>query len=142
MEISTEMEKGSVVIRCGKDMERNLMIHLPFWGRDARVFRNQMEQKVKQHQGYVQLSPCRKGEEIRLELPVRLRLVTNEENDHLVNLACGPYLLAAISDQPGIPGASAFGSVPAGWAAISLYGKGTEIRSLPGGRPGTGTLIF
>ena len=37
---------------------------------------------------------------------------------------------------------SAFGSVPAGWAAISLYGKGTEIRSLPGGRPGTGTLIF
>ena len=93
------MEKGSVVIRRGKDMERNLMIHLPFWGRDARVFRNQMEQKVKQHQGYVQLSPCRKGEEIRLELPVRLRLVTNEENDHLVNLACGPYLLAAISDS-------------------------------------------
>ena len=99
LEISTEMEKGSVVIRCGKDMERNLMIHLPFWGRDARVFRNQMEQKVKQHQGYVQLSPCRKGEGIRLELPVRLRLVTNEENDHLVNLACGPYLLAAISDS-------------------------------------------
>lgn len=34
-----------------------------------------------------------------MELPIELRIVENTEDKSLVNLACGPYFLAAVSDS-------------------------------------------
>lgn len=99
LELSTEMEKGKVLIRCEKDMERDLKIHIPFWADDIKVYRNGIEQEKEEENGYLCIAPCKSGDEIRLEMPIHFRLVENKEDSTLVNVACGPYLLAAISDS-------------------------------------------
>lgn len=97
LELVTELEKERVLIRCRKNMERTLKVHVPFWAEEVKVFRNDVELETEAENGYLCFEPCKDGDEIRLEMHVHLRLVENKEDSSLVNLACGPYLLAAIS---------------------------------------------
>ncbi|WP_346664412.1 beta-L-arabinofuranosidase domain-containing protein [uncultured Merdimonas sp.] len=100
LELTTEMEKGLVTVRCHKDMEQRLKIRVPEWANEkVRVFRNGEAAELVCEDGYAVFDSVKAGEEIRMELPIELRIVENAEDKSLVNLACGPYFLAAVSDS-------------------------------------------
>ncbi|HJB17665.1 MAG TPA: glycoside hydrolase family 127 protein [Candidatus Bariatricus faecipullorum] len=100
LELTTEMEKGKVTVLCKKDMEKGLKIHVPSWGQEGFTAEvNGQKQKMSLNNGYLEFAACRQGDEICITLPVHLRIVENSETEELVNLACGPYLLAALSES-------------------------------------------
>lgn len=97
LDLSTDMEKGRAVIRTGKDMKRNLKIHVPFWAQEVKVLKNGTVLEQKPEDGYLNIGPCQAGDKILMEMPVQLRVEEDKEDSGFVHLACGPYLLAAIS---------------------------------------------
>ncbi|MGE9975940.1 beta-L-arabinofuranosidase domain-containing protein [Coprococcus catus] len=102
LEISTNESDGIVKILCGKNMDRHLKIHIPSWGvGEFTVWINQTEIRNKAlEKGYLSIPEyLKKGDEILIHLPMEFRIVEHASDSNYVNLAYGPYILAAQSDK-------------------------------------------
>lgn len=101
LEIRSEEEEGKVRIRCLGEMKKNLKIHIPSWARENyQVYVNEerLENAGLQSNGYLCVGKCHAGDEVELRLPMEFREIENGEKK-FVNLAYGPYILAALSDK-------------------------------------------
>ena len=89
-------------IRCQKDQKKVLKIHIPAWGqKDFNVSVNgKVLADTALHDGYMVIDADSKaGDVIRLELPMEFRVLDNKSDAAFVNLAYGPYILAALSEE-------------------------------------------
>lgn len=102
LEQKSAVETGEVKIKCLKNMDKNLKIHIPLWAQEefeVSVNGDRLEDIVLE-KGYVCISGFQtEGLEIVLKLPMRLRILKNTSDASLVNLAYGPYILAALSEK-------------------------------------------
>ena len=93
---------GNVTVKCLKDMDKKLKIHVPGWaGENFTVSVNGEElAQAEMEKGYVCVPECAQaGDEIKIQLPMELRVLDNASDESLVNLAYGPYILAALSEE-------------------------------------------
>lgn len=98
----SNMETGEVTIQCMKKMDKKLKIHIPAWAgkRFTLSVNGILQKKVCIENGYVCAAGFgREGDEAVLKLPIELRILENDSDRSLVNLAYGPYILAALSEE-------------------------------------------
>ncbi len=81
---------GRLAVRADADMTRKLAVRIPAWARE-----NFPDAK----DGYVYCGRLKAGETAAFDLPVKLRRIEAASDHSFYNLAWGPYLLAAISDD-------------------------------------------
>ena len=101
IEVDTSETDGIVKVVCRNDMDKGLKIHIPSWAEDGlRAELNGREiSRITLEDGYLCVGEqCRSDDEIVLHLPMQLRVVKNPSDCKFVNLAYGPYILAALSD--------------------------------------------
>ena len=101
IEVDTSETDGIVKVVCRNDMDKGLKIHIPSWAEDGlRAELNGREiSRITLEDGYLCVGEqCRSDDEIVLHLPMQLRVVKNPSDCRFVNLAYGPYILAALSD--------------------------------------------
>ena len=101
IEVDTSETDGIVKVVCRNDMDKGLKIHIPSWAEDGlRAELNGREMsRITLEDGYLCVGEqCRSDDEIVLHLPMQLRVVKNPSDCKFVNLAYGPYILAALSD--------------------------------------------
>ena len=102
IELQSVDEEGVMEIRCQKDQKKVLKIHIPAWGqKDFNVSVNgKVLADTALHDGYLVIDADPKaGDVIRLELPMEFRVLDNKSDAAFVNLAYGPYILAALSEE-------------------------------------------
>ena len=102
IELQSVDEEGVMEIRCQKDQKKVLKIHIPAWGqKDFNVSVNgKVLADTALHDGYMVIDADPKaGDVIRLELPMEFRVLDNKSDAAFVNLAYGPYILAALSEE-------------------------------------------
>lgn len=106
LEQTSDAKTGEVRIRCLKKMDRQLKIHIPSWAQEAfgvSVNGSGNGSGAKDfavEKGYLCIPEFHAvGDEVVLQLPMRLRVLENASDDSFVNLAYGPYLLAALSEE-------------------------------------------
>lgn len=102
LEQRSSVNEGEVRIKCLKTMGKKLKVHIPVWAQqDFTVFVNGVvQEEVNLENGYVCAAGFGKeGDEMLLKLPMELRIMENDSDKELVNLAYGPYLLAALSEE-------------------------------------------
>ena len=102
IELQSVDEEGVMEIRCQKDQKKVLKIHIPAWGqKDFNVSVNgKVLADTALHDGYMVIDADPKaGDVIRLELPMEFRVLDNKSDVAFVNLAYGPYILAALSEE-------------------------------------------
>ena len=102
IELQSVDEEGVMEIRCQKDQKKVLKIHIPAWGqKDFNVSVNgKVLANTALHDGYLVIDADPKaGDVIRLELPMEFRVLDNKSDAAFVNLAYGPYILAALSEE-------------------------------------------
>ena len=98
-------EEGWIAVRLEEKLDRKLRLHIPAWAQDKlRVFRGSRELRVGTEvflqEGYLEVpGGFSAGEEIRLQLPMEVRILENESDSSFVNLAYGPWILAGISEK-------------------------------------------
>lgn len=83
-------ECGVLTVTAGRDMDRELLIRIPEWA---------VQMRESSDNGWMHFGRLHKGDEIRLEFPMELREAYVSSDPAEVNLAWGPYLLAAVSDS-------------------------------------------
>lgn len=95
---TTEEERVQISVK--KNMNRRLNIHIPGWAKERfSVYINGRKEKPALSGTYYKVSKlCEAGDEIVLHLPKELSLLENDSDKSLVNIAYGPYILAAVSE--------------------------------------------
>lgn len=102
LEVRGVDENGNVTVKCLKDMDKKLKIHVPGWaGEDFKISVNGEElAQAEMENGYVCIPGCaHEGDVIVLQLLMKLRMLDNASDESLVNLAYGPYILAMLSEE-------------------------------------------
>ena len=83
-------EDGRLEIKTGADMTRKLAVRIPAWARESFP---------EAEDGYVYCGRLKAGESVAFDFPMKLRRIPAASDKSYYNLAWGPYLLAAISDD-------------------------------------------
>lgn len=102
--------EGEFTLVCRKEMKKKLKLRIPEWAQeDFAVSVNgsveylirdlQPEKSPQLSAGYLTLAACRAGDTVQLAMPMKLRILENSSDSSFVNLAWGPYLLAALSES-------------------------------------------
>lgn len=102
IELQSVDEEGVMEIRCLQTQEKEMKIHIPAWGqKDFKVSVNGKELgSLQLENGYLTIDrQLQIGDVIRLELPMEFRILDNKSDAAFVNLAYGPYILAALSEE-------------------------------------------
>ena len=119
------IEPREIRIRIGRDLNRKLRLRIPCWaceknpaGKELEDTKNYISEENHTKEGYlIQVNgenvsgflkqgyftipeSCRAGDEIRIYFPMKLRVVEESSGADFVCLAFGPYLLAALSEEP------------------------------------------
>ncbi|MCJ7835786.1 glycoside hydrolase family 127 protein [Cuneatibacter sp. NSJ-177] len=95
-------EEDKIKIFCRKDMSRRLKLHIPEWARkNFAVWVNGAKVKAAElEKEYFTVPGLRRaGDEIVIHMPMELRLIGNHSDSSFVNIAYGPYILAALSEE-------------------------------------------
>lgn len=101
LEIHQEQE-GVFYITCREEMTKKLAVRIPGWAEEAFEVISSCQKTVegKKKRGYFFLEKTLKaGEEIRLRLPVKPTLHTDQSDSKYAYLTCGPYIMAALSHK-------------------------------------------
>lgn len=95
------LSEDTVRIFCEGDMNKALQIHIPNWVQEEfAVSVNGKTVEAKLEKGYFKVpNICRAGDEIIIKMPMRLRILGSNSQDSFVNIAYGPYILAARSKE-------------------------------------------
>ena len=101
LELQSGDAEGLMEIRCHGDLDKELKIHIPAWGQnDFKVSVNgNVYTDTELHDGYLTIANAKSGDVIQLELPMEFRVLDNTSDSAFVNLAYGPYILAALSEE-------------------------------------------
>lgn len=83
-------ENGRLEVKAGADMKKKLAVRIPAWAR---------EDFPEAADGYVYCGRLKEGESVAFDLPMKLRRIPAASDSRYYNLAWGPYLLAALSDD-------------------------------------------
>jgi DUF1680 family protein len=98
-------DDGRLAVHADADMKRELAVRIPEWARD---------EFAEAEDGYLYFGKLGAGEEVSIDLPMQMREITASD-ERYYSLACGPYLLAAVSDSEEY---------------VDPYAEGTELKPL------------
>lgn len=92
---------GTIQIQALADMEKGLKIHIPPWAQEELTAeRNGGALTPRVENGFLTLpEPLKAGDKVILRMPMELRQLEDPSDGDLVNLAWGPYLLAALDER-------------------------------------------
>lgn len=96
------LEVGKFSLQIQKDMTRKLRVHVPAWAQEklTATCNGRVLEKLQIKQNYLELPEILKaGDEVILQLPIKLRVLKNRHHKSLVNVAYGYDILAAISPK-------------------------------------------
>ena len=134
IELQSVDEEGVMEIRCQKDQKKVLKIHIPAWGqKDFNVSVNgKVLADTALHDGYLVIDADPKaGDVIRLELPMEFRVLDNKSDAAFVNLAYGPYILAALSEEKEFLAAPAVEEIHMVDGKLQFEANGMKMIPLP-----------
>lgn len=99
LEVRT-LSDGIIQVRAAQGLSKGLKVHVPAWAREKLTVERNGEALVFQvENGFLVLpEPLGAGDRIVLRMPMELRQLENASDDSLVNLAWGPYILAALDE--------------------------------------------
>lgn len=101
IELQSGDSEGIMNISCHGTLGKNVKIHIPAWGqKEFKVSVNgAVYTETALTDGYLTLTDINAGDTITLTLPMEFRTLDNTSDSAFVNLAYGPYILAALSDE-------------------------------------------
>lgn len=124
-----ELSEDTVRIFCEGDMNKALQIHIPDWAQENfSVSVNGKNVETKVRKGYFKVpNICRAGDEIIIKMPLRLRILENNSEENFVNIAYGPYILAALSKEKEYLKAPALGDIHEKEEVFHFEANGVEM---------------
>ncbi len=110
-----ENEEGTVTITLKSTLAGKLHIHVPAWAQDSFAAcingkcvwsggkadpEGKGAEEAALKDGFLELpAGMTEGTVITMQLPMSLRVMTNTSDASLINVACGPYILAGLSEE-------------------------------------------
>lgn len=85
-------DEGVLTITADADMKRALAVRIPEWAEANEI-------PVCVEDGYACCGRLRAGQSVSFRFPMKIRKLVSGSDSRYYSLACGPYLLAAISDS-------------------------------------------
>lgn len=99
LELKT-VEEGKIRLTALSDMDKNLKLFVPKWAYDTySVSVNGANARTTVEKGFVTLQALKAGDVVVLEMAMEFRYLENNSDNTLVNIAYGPYILAAVSEE-------------------------------------------
>ena len=96
------LEVGKLSIQIQKDMTKKLRVHVPTWAQEklTATYNGRTLENLQIKQNYLEIPENLKaGDEVILQLPIKLRVLKNRDHKSFVNIAYGYDILAAISPK-------------------------------------------
>lgn len=134
LELQSDDTEGFIKIQCHNIPGKTLKIHIPAWGQKSFIIsvNGNAYTDTELHEGYLIIESIKNGDIIQLELPMEVRLLDNTSDQTFVNLAYGPYILAALSEETEFLNAPTLEEIrPVGRKMIFKDATGTKIIPLP-----------
>ncbi len=90
------LSPGVIQVQALSDLKKGLKIHIPAWAQEKLAVEGGAASHRLEDGFLVVEKPLGAGERVVLRLPMELRRLENLPDENLVNLAWGPYILAAL----------------------------------------------
>lgn len=102
LEVKSGDEEGILEFTFRQPLKKALKLHIPAWGQKGlQVSVNEKAvPDIEPEDGYLTISGgFSEGDVVRIKLSMELRILDNKSDETFVNVAYGPYILAALSEK-------------------------------------------